>query len=46
MIGGTIDPPKSLTHASGICPPAAGRDLDETAGPGAHSPPFGAGAAA
>lgn len=21
MIGGTIDPPKSLTHASGICPP-------------------------
>lgn len=45
MIGGTIGALKSLTHASGICPPAAGRDLDETAGPGAH-PPFGAGAAA
>lgn len=38
MIGGTIGAPRSLTHASGMCPPAAGRDLDETAGPGAYYP--------
>lgn len=38
MIGGTIGAPKRLINASGISPHAAGRILDETASPGAHSP--------